>query len=56
MGIPSDLIKLIREWLAGRTFYVQVSEDVSALFIGHDATINKGCTNKVISYGAGAGI
>ena len=26
------------------------------LFIGHDATINTGCTYKVISYGAGAGI
>ena len=26
------------------------------LFIGHDATNNTGCTYKVISYGAGAGI
>ena len=27
MGIPDDLIKLIREWLIGRSFYVQVGED-----------------------------
>ena len=24
MGMPNDLIKLIREWLVGRSFYVQV--------------------------------
>ena len=39
MGMPNDLIKLIREWLVGRTFYVQVGDDTSALFdsdIGRD--------------------
>ena len=32
MGFPNDLINLIREWLVGRSFYVQVGEDHSAMF------------------------
>ena len=32
MGMPLDLIALIKEWLVGRKFYVQVGEDCSALF------------------------
>ena len=27
MGMPSDLIKLIREWLSNRSYYVQVGEE-----------------------------
>ena len=27
MGMPNDIIKLIKEWLVGRTFYVQVGDD-----------------------------
>ena len=32
MGFPDDLRKLIREWLTGRSYYVQIGEDCSALF------------------------
>ena len=32
MGMPSDLINLIREWLVGRSFYIQVGDDCSAMF------------------------
>ena len=39
MGMPNDLIKLIREWLVGRTFYVQVGDDTSALFDSDIGTI-----------------
>ena len=39
MGIPDDLIKLIREWLIGRSFYVQVGEDCSRLFDSDVGTI-----------------
>ena len=39
MGMPNDLIKLIREWLVGRSFYVQVGDDVSALFDSSVGTI-----------------
>ena len=27
MGMPVDLINLIREWLVGRSFYVQVGDN-----------------------------
>ena len=30
MGMPMGVIELIKEWLAGRTFYVQVGEVCSA--------------------------
>ena len=39
MGMPLDLINLIREWLVGRTFYVQVGDDCSALFDSDVGTI-----------------
>ena len=26
MGMPSDLVMLIREWLVGRSFYVQIGD------------------------------
>ena len=39
MGFPSDLINLIREWLVGRSFYVQVGEDHSAMFDSDVGTI-----------------
>ena len=32
MGMPNDLVGLIKEWLVGRSFYVQVGEDCSKLF------------------------
>ena len=27
MGMPNDVIGLIREWLRGRSFYVQIGDD-----------------------------
>ena len=39
MGMPSDLIKLIREWLIRRSFYVQVGDDCSAMFDSDCGTI-----------------
>ena len=39
MGMPSDLIRLIREWLTGRSFYVQIGEDHSAMFDSNEGTI-----------------
>ena len=32
MGMPNDVIGLIREWLIGRSFYVQIGDDHSAMF------------------------
>ena len=32
MGLPMDLINLIREWLSNRSFYAEVGDDFSALF------------------------
>ena len=37
--MPSDLIALIKEWFVGRTFYVQVGQDCSALFDSDIGTI-----------------
>ena len=31
MGMPGDLVNLIREWLVGRSFYVQVGDDCSEM-------------------------
>ena len=39
MGFPSDLINLIREWLSGRSYYVQIGESSSALFDSDIGTI-----------------
>ena len=39
MGMPLDLINLIREWLVGRTFYVQVGVDCSQMFDSDVGTI-----------------
>ena len=39
MGMPADLIKLIREWLVGRSFYVQVGDEVSSIFDSDCGTI-----------------
>ena len=39
MGMPNDIINLIREWLVGRSFYVQVGEDCSRLFDSDVGTI-----------------
>jgi hypothetical protein len=39
MGMPNDLIKLIREWLAWRSYYVQVGEESSVLFDSNTGTI-----------------
>ena len=39
MGFPSDLINLIREWLKGRSYYVQVGESCSAIFDSEIGTI-----------------
>ena len=39
MGFPRDLVNLIREWLTGRSYYVQVGEECSALFDSVTGTI-----------------
>ena len=39
MGLPNDLVGLIREWLTGRSFYVQVGGDCSTLFESGTGTI-----------------
>ena len=39
MGMPNDLIKLIREWLSNRSYYVQVGEECSVLFDSATGTI-----------------
>ena len=39
MGLPNDLVNLIREWLTGRSYYVQVGEDCSVLFDSNTGTI-----------------
>jgi hypothetical protein len=39
MGMPNDLIKLIREWLSNRSYYVQVGEECSVLFDSDTGTI-----------------
>ena len=39
MGMPADVIALIKEWLVGRTFSVQVGQDCSALFDSDPGTI-----------------
>ena len=31
MGLPKDLINLIREWLKGRSFYVEVGNPIANL-------------------------
>ena len=39
MGMPNDLINLIREWLSNRSYYVQLGEDCSVLFDSNTGTI-----------------
>ena len=39
MGMPGDLINLIREWLVGRSLYVQVGDDCSEMFDSDVGTI-----------------
>ena len=39
MGMPADLIRLICEWLVGRSFYIQVGDDCSSLFDSDCGTI-----------------
>ena len=39
MGMPNDLVRLIREWLSGRTFYVEIEGESSALFTSDQGTI-----------------
>ena len=39
MGMPNDVIGLIREWLRGRSFYVQIGDDHSAMFDSDVGTI-----------------
>ena len=33
MGMPMDIIKLIREWLTGRSYYVQLSYRIKGLIL-----------------------
>ena len=37
--MPNDVVNLIREWLVGRSFYVQVGDDYSRLFDSDVGTI-----------------
>jgi hypothetical protein len=39
MGMPWDVVRLIREWLVGRSYYIQVGNDSSALFESNVGTI-----------------
>ena len=39
MGLPKDLINLIKEWLKGRSFYVEVGNECSALYDSDEGTI-----------------
>jgi hypothetical protein len=39
MGVPYDLIGLIKEWLTGRSFYVHVGDNCSALCDSNVGTI-----------------
>ena len=39
MGMPWDVVRLIREWWVGRSYYVQVGDDSSALFESNVGTI-----------------
>ena len=39
MGMPNNLIKLIKERPTGRSFYVQVGDDYSALFVVYFSTV-----------------
>ena len=39
MGLPMDVINLIREWLIGRSYYVQIGEECSFLFDSVTGTI-----------------
>ena len=33
MGMPMDIIKLIRDWLTGRSYYVQLSYRIKGLIL-----------------------
>ena len=39
MGLPNDLIWLIRDWIVGRSFYLQVGDDCSKMFDSDVGTI-----------------
>ena len=39
MGMPDDLIRLVRAWLTGRSFYVQVGDNCSSLYDSNVGTI-----------------
>ena len=47
--MPADLIKLISEWLVGRSFYVQVGDDCSSLFDSDFGTIQGSVLGPVLS-------
>ena len=48
MGMPLDLINLIREWLVGRSFYVQVGDDCSTMFDSDVGTIQGSVLGPII--------
>ena len=39
MGLPNDLVRLIGEWLSGRSFYVEIDGESSTLFTSDEGTI-----------------
>ena len=45
MGMPADLVGLIREWLVDMTFYVQVGNDCSEMFDSDIGTISYSQSN-----------
>ena len=45
MGMPKDVIRLIREWLSGRSFYVQIGDDSSTLLGSDTGTIQGSVLN-----------
>ena len=48
MGMPKDIIQLIREWLKSRSYYVQVGEDCSALFDSDVGTIHESVVSPIL--------
>ena len=48
MGMPNDLIGLIREWLTGRSFYVQVGDDCSTMFDSDTGSIQASVLGPVL--------
>ena len=49
MCMPNDLISLIREWMVGRSFFVQVGDECSALFDSEEGTIQESVLGLILN-------